>query len=59
MGREARITKDRACQHCGETLYDVSTDYLKNHAETCKRMQKAGLVMPTIVGRTEIEYDNA
>lgn len=54
MGREARVTKDRVCEHCQETLYDVSIDYLKKHAETCERMQRAGLVMPTIVGRKDL-----
>mgnify|MGYP001581749690 CR=1 FL=1 len=57
MGREARIVKDRTCEHCQEVLYDVSTEYLKRHAEDCQRMQRAGLVMPTIVGRKDLIHE--
>ena len=58
MGREARVIKDRTCHYCQEILYDVSVEYLKEHAKICERMKRAGLVMPTVVGRTDINYDH-
>ena len=57
MGRESRVIKDRVCRHCREVLYDVSVEYVKKHAETCQRMQRAGLVMPTIVGRKDLIHE--
>ena len=54
MGRESRIIKDRTCHHCREILYDVSVEYVQRHAKDCQRMQRAGLVMPTVVGRKEL-----
>ena len=55
MGYESRLVKDRVCKTCHEVLYDVSVEYLKKHAEACKRMGKVGLVMPTVVGRKDLE----
>lgn len=47
MGKEAKTVKDRVCKTCSETLL-LDAKGLKKHSLLCKRLDKVGLVLPTI-----------
>ncbi len=47
MGREANVFRDRRCKVCQRPILSTAPQMV-NHAWICRRVQKLGLVMPTI-----------
>lgn len=48
MRSERNVRKSRVCRSCHDTLM-MTADGMKQHATTCVRMKRLGLVMPDVV----------
>lgn len=45
MGREAKVVKERICQHCQGIIYGTALQ-VAVHGDLCKRVEEVGLVLP-------------
>lgn len=44
MGRESKMRKDRVCKSC-EKIFVSDAKGIREHAQTCVRLEKLGLVL--------------
>lgn len=45
MGREAKVVKERLCQHCKGIIYGTALQ-VAVHGNLCRRAEEVGLVLP-------------